>query len=243
SACQPQRHRGDLDSLPPRRSSDLLMGLDLIRPDPARHGAFRLTEPARPLLRGETQVTLRADTIRKAGASRRAEPVALVAEEDEGLLAALKSCRRALADAGGVPAYVVFPDRTLIEMATRRPTTLDEMRGITGVGAVKLERFGADFLKVIIGEAPPRTHPARRRLAGSAEGPLMDRLHSAQLVLARGSEGRDRYLACNTTTLARIAETRPRTLEALERIQGMGPQKTERFGATFLEILAEENVA
>src|SRR5690606_25629010 len=100
-----------------------LMGLDLIRPDPARHGAFRLTEPARPLLRGETQVTLRADTIRKAGASRRAEPVALVAEEDEGLLAALKSCRRTLADAGGVPAYVVFPDRTLIEMATRRPTT------------------------------------------------------------------------------------------------------------------------
>src|SRR5690606_22987525 len=104
------------------------------------------------------------------------------------------------------------------------------------------ERFGAEFLKVITGEAP-RTHPARRRLAGSAEGPLMDRLHSAQLVLSRGPEGRGKYLACNTTTLARIAETRPRTLEALERIPGMGPQKTERFGATFLEILAEENVA
>src|SRR5690606_13655752 len=150
--------------------------------------------------------TLRADTIRKAAASRRVEAVALVAEEDEGLFAALKSCRRALADAGGVPAYMIFVDRTLIEMATRRPATLDEMRGITGVGAVKLELFGADFLKVISGEGP-RTRPARRRLAGSAEGPLMDRLHRAQLVLSRGPEGRGKYLACNTTTLARIAET------------------------------------
>ena len=220
-----------------------LMGLDLIRPDPTRHGALRLTEPARPLLRGDTTVTLRADTLRKAAASRRPEPVALVAEEDEGLLAALKSCRRTLADAAGVPAYVIFPDRTLIEMATRRPETLDAMRGITGVGAVKLDRFGAEFLKIITGETPPRTHPARRRLAGSPGGPLMDRLHSAQLVLARGADGRAKYLACNTATLARIAETRPRTLEALERLQGMGPQKTERFGPTFLEILAEESLS
>ncbi len=216
-----------------------LMGLDLIRPDPARHGAFRLTEPARPLLRGEASVTLRADTIRKAAAQRRAEPVALVAEEDEGLLAALKSCRRALADAAGLPAYMIFADRTLIEMATQRPGTLDAMRGITGVGAVKLERYGAEFLKVITGEAS-RVHPARRRLAGSPGGPLMDRLQSAQLVLARGADGQGKPLSCTSATLAKIAETRPRTLAALERVQGMGPQKAERFGATFLEILAEE---
>ena len=98
-----------------------LMGLDLIRPDPERHGALRLTDAARPVLRGEAT----PDPPRRHRAPRRraAERAALaqVAEEDEGLLAALKARRRALADAAGVPAYVIFPDRTLIEMATRRP--------------------------------------------------------------------------------------------------------------------------
>ncbi|MBA3324501.1 MAG: DNA helicase RecQ [Rhodobacteraceae bacterium] len=212
-----------------------LLGLDLIRPDPARHGALRLTEAARPVLRGEAALELRADTV--ARSVTRAEPAALVAEEDEGLLAALKARRRALADAAGVPAYVIFPDRTLIEMATRRPATLDAMRGITGVGAVKLERFGAEFLAVLTGAAPDPLHPARLRLAGAPEGGVFDRLQAAQLALAHGADGRGKYLACAATTLAKIAETRPRDLGALERVPGMGPAKAERFGAAFLAAL------
>jgi ATP-dependent DNA helicase RecQ len=180
-----------------------LMGLDLIRPDPARHGAFRLTEIARPLLRGDTTLELRADSLRHAArAPTRTQPVALVSEEDEGLLAALKGKRRALADAAGMPAYIVFPDRTLIEMATRRPQTLDQLRGITGVGDAKLERFGRDFLEVLTGDTPPPVHPARRKIAGEAAGPLFDRLQAAQVALARGPDGRDKYLTCNQTTLA-----------------------------------------
>ena len=216
-----------------------LMGLDLVRPDPARHGALRLTEAARPILRGEAALELRADTVAKAAGAPRSEPVALVAEEDEGLLAALKAKRRALADAAGVPAYVIFPDRTLIEMATRRPASLDELTGITGVGAVKLERFGAAFLAVLTGAAPPPTHPARRALAGAPEGALYDRLAAVQVALARGADGRAKYLACTATTLRKIAETRPRDLASLEAIQGMGPHKTERFGDAFLAALAE----
>ena len=160
-----------------------------------------------------------------------------MAAEDEGLLAALKARRRALADAGGVPAYVIFPDRTLIEMATRRPDSLDALSRITGVGTTKLERFGAEFLEVITGEAPPRLHPARRRLAGAPEGEIFDRLQAAQVALARGADGRGKFLSCTNTTLARIAEERPTTLAGIEQIQGMGPQKTERFGPAFLEIL------
>lgn len=215
-----------------------LMGLDLIRPDPTRHGALRLTEAARPLLRGEAALELRADTVAQ-GAARpeRAEPAALVAEEDEGLLAALKARRRALADAAGVPAYVIFPDRTLIEMATRRPTTLDAMRGIPGVGAVKLERFGAEFLAVLTGAAPAPVHPARLKLAGQAQGGAFDRLQAAQVALARGADGRGKYLSCTAATLAKVAEIRPRSLAELERVQGMGPQKTERFGPAFLTAL------
>jgi len=142
------------------------MGLDLLRPDPSRHGALRLTEEARPLLRGETTLELRADSVRRAAARAavRAAPTALVSAEDEGLLSALKAKRRALADAAGVPAYVIFPDRTLIEMATERPLTLDAMRGITGVGDVKLARFGPAFLEVLTGEAHPRRGTGRRGL-------------------------------------------------------------------------------
>jgi ATP-dependent DNA helicase RecQ len=217
-----------------------LMGFDLLRPDPARHGALRLTEAARPLLRGETAVELRADSLRRAAARAAAPtPMALVAEEDEGLLAALKAKRRALAEAANAPAYVIFPDRTLIEMATVRPATLDAMRGITGVGAVKLERFGQDFLEVILGEPPEPVHPARRRLAGSNGADTFDRLQAAQLALARGADGRGKPLSCASATLARIAEQRPTDLNALERIPGVGAAKAERFGDAFLAVLRE----
>mgnify|MGYP000750722508 CR=1 FL=1 len=58
----------------------------------------------------------------------------MVSDEDAPLLSALKAKRRALAEAAKVPAYVIFPDRTLIEMAEKRPHTLDEMARIGGVG-------------------------------------------------------------------------------------------------------------
>lgn len=216
-----------------------MMGHDLIRPDPGRHGALRLTEAARPVLKGEVRLELRADLTARTGPERRA-PAALVAEEDEGLLAALKARRRVLATAAGVPAYVIFNDRTLMDMAERRPATLDDMRGITGVGEIKLARYGAEFLEVITGEAPPPVHPARLKLAGKPEGGLFDRLQAAQLALVRGEDGRGKYLSCTSRTLAAIVRERPRTVEELARIKGMGPQKAERFGQAFLTLLEEE---
>ena len=90
-----------------------------------------------------------SDTIKSA--DRRPAVKALVSEEDAPLLSALKAKRRALAEAQKVPAYVIFPDRTLIEMAEVRPETLDQMARINGVGAKKLERYGDDFLSVITG--------------------------------------------------------------------------------------------
>ena len=214
-----------------------MMGHDLIRPDPDRHGALRLTETARPVLRGEATVTLRRDTVAAAGER---EPVvrAQVADEDLGLLALLKARRRALAEAQNVPAYVVFADRTLIEMAEKKPATLDQMAGITGVGARKLESYGAAFLEVLTGAAEP-LHPARMRLVGRPEGALFDRLEAAQLHLARGEEGTGKYLSCTHSTLRAIAERRPSTLSELQAIPGMGEQKVERFGAAFLAVLRE----
>ncbi|MBC7133948.1 MAG: DNA helicase RecQ [Roseovarius sp.] len=210
-----------------------MMGHDLVRPDPERHGALVMQEGARPILRGEATIRLRRDTLRAAA---RPAPRALVSDEDAPLLSALKAKRRALAEAAGVPAYIVFTDRTLIEMAETRPATLDAMARIGGVGATKLDRYGADFLEVITGAAEVM-HPTRRRLAGRPEGALYDRLMEAQRVLARGECGTLRPLSCTHSTLRQIAERRPATLDALERMPGMGPQKTERFGAAFLDVL------
>ena len=128
-----------------------MMALDFVRADPERHGGLRMTETARPVLRGEETVLLRRDPARKTGL-RPAAP-ALVADGNASLLAALKAKRRAFAEAAGMPAYIVFNDRTLIEMAERRPDSLDEMARINGVGAKKLEQYGKAFLEVIADDA------------------------------------------------------------------------------------------
>ncbi|PWE33477.1 DNA helicase RecQ [Maritimibacter sp. 55A14] len=212
-----------------------MMGHDLIRPDPERFGAFRMTDAARPILKGEAAIELRRDTMTR-GAARPAVK-ALVSEEDAPLLSALKAKRRALAEEARVPAYVIFNDRTLIEMAERRPETLDALAGITGVGATKLEKYGAAFLAVITGAAAERPHPARRRLAGQAGGLLYDRLLEVQSDLTRGSDGTAKPMSCPAGLIAKLAELRPADMRGLERI--LGARRAERFGPAFLEVLQE----
>jgi ATP-dependent DNA helicase RecQ len=213
-----------------------MMGHDLIRPDAARHGALVMTRRAHPILRGEERITLRSDLVKRA----KSGPVvkALVSDEDAPLLSALKAKRRALAEAAGLPAYMIFNDRTLIEMAETRPATLDAMARIGGVGAKKLESYGAAFLAVIAGEVP-ELHPQRRRLAGSAAGEVFDQLSEAQQRLARGADGTERLLRLSAAELRRIAEALPRNSAELGRLAGMNAAKLERFGDTFLEIVAQ----
>ncbi len=157
---------------------------------------------------------------------------------NEPLLSALKAKRRALAEAARVPAYVIFPDRTLIEMAESQPQTLDQMARVSGVGAKKLESFGAAFLEVITG-AVEVMHPARARLAGREAGTLFDRLHSEQMRLERGEDGHGKPMSCAPTVLRRIAEQRPRDLATLSRVAGIEGEKLDRFGPAFLAALSE----
>ena len=212
-----------------------MMGRDLIRPDAERHGALRMTEAARPVLKGEAQVSLRRD-----GVQPKPRPLAraLVSDDDAPLMARLKATRRALAEAANVPAYVIFPDRTLAEMAEARPLSLDAMARISGVGAKKLERYGATFLAVIGGEPAAGMHPGRRRLAGRPGASIFDRLQAAQADLARGSDGTLKPLSCTAAELARLAERRPRTDRDLTAL--LGERKADRFGAAFLGILNED---
>jgi len=211
-----------------------MMGRDLVRPDPERHGALRMTEAALPILRGEAGIELRKDTVSKA--ARRPAVKAMVNDEDAPLLSALKAKRRALAEAARVPAYVIFPDRTLIEMAEKRPASLDQMARIGGIGAKKLERYGAMFLEVVSGAAE-MLHPARRKLAGRQTGNIYDRLLAVQADLARGPYGIDKPLSCSASQLAKVAQMRPDDRSGLEAL--LGDRRWERFGEAFLDVLGQ----
>ncbi len=112
------------------------------------YGAIQLTEKARGLLRGEVALFLRQDAINvKPSRPRRAATQVPVADND--LWEALKACRKELADALGVPPFHVFHDATLMEMMEYRPSDEHELLSINGVGQVKLEKFGREFLDVI----------------------------------------------------------------------------------------------
>ena len=161
----------------------------------------------------------------------------MVSEEDAPLLSALKAKRRALAEAAGVPAYIIFNDRTLIEMAESRPANLDEMAGIGGVGAKKLESYGRAFLEVIAGEVEA-LHPARAKLAGQGAGALYDRLVAAQEGLRNGVDGLEKPLTCSPALLARVAKARPSDMAGLTRL--LGDRYAKRFGAAFLEEIARD---
>lgn len=211
-----------------------MMGYDLIRPDIERFGAFRMTEMARPILRDEQKIELRKDTIIKE--VRKTKVKSLVAEEDETLFSALKSKRRFLAEALNAPAYVVFADAVLMEMARSRPSSLDEFSKLSGVGAVKLERYGKAFLEVINNNFE-ELHPSRRRLAGKEAGKIFDQLQAMQLELMHGAYGHDKPLVCSASVLAKIAAVKPRDMEALKGL--LGDKKTERFGVAFLKILLD----
>ena len=212
-----------------------MMGHDLIRPDHERHGALRMTEAARPILRGDQKITLRQEVV-----SDWAEPKpvrAQVSSDDEPLLMALKAKRRALAEAARVPAYVIFADRTLIEMAERRPANLDQMAGITGIGVKKLESFGAVFLAVINGAASAPMHASRRKLAGRSAAGLYDTLIEAQAALQRGATGIDKPMTCTAKQIAKIAEARPRDMPGMVRL--LGEPYAARFGPAFLALIAD----
>ncbi|MBM4195806.1 MAG: DNA helicase RecQ [Gammaproteobacteria bacterium] len=127
--------------------------------DIANWSVLKLTDTARPLLRGETTLELARPRVkRKATAktpkgkrAKQAVAESPLADADQQLFERLRSLRRELADAQGVPPYVVFGDTTLLEMSRRRPATADALLEITGVGQVKLERYAEAFLRAIAG--------------------------------------------------------------------------------------------
>ena len=99
-------------------------------------------------MKGDTKIFLREELVADKPVREKRRP-AEVDEADRDLWEALKACRKALADDSGVPPFHIFHDATLMEMVRYRPSNDQDLLSINGVGAVKLERFGRDFLSVI----------------------------------------------------------------------------------------------
>jgi ATP-dependent DNA helicase RecQ len=112
---------------------------------------FGAEERVRPLLRGEQRLELALPAPRRERRRSMVESAAppLDGEVDAPLLARLKEWRREQARVQGVPPYVVFHDRTLVEVAARQPRDLDALAQVSGIGAAKLERYGEAVLAVI----------------------------------------------------------------------------------------------
>ncbi len=124
--------------------------------DDEGHGTLQLTEKARPLLRGEERFLLREAPRTEPRKSRRREDrggranvPASVPAGDQALYAALKELRTALAREANLPPYVIFHDRTLIELAAKRPRNERQLTDVIGLGASKIARFGKDLLATI----------------------------------------------------------------------------------------------
>ncbi len=125
--------------------------------DIAGYGGIKITAKGRVLAQGEGRFHYRLDTVavnnsqtrRRERQQDQATADGTLTPEQAELLAKLKALRLKLAQERGVPAYVVFADQTLIEMAQRQPRTEAEFATISGVGAVKLERFAEPFLAAV----------------------------------------------------------------------------------------------
>ena len=131
-----------------------LISLGYLIPDPELRGGLRFgaADLVRPVLRGETRLELRlpppAKQRRRASGAERsaATPLQELAPEAQERFEALRQWRLEQARSQGVPPYVVFHDRTLVEIAARRPTSLAELGSVAGVGQAKLERYGEAVL-------------------------------------------------------------------------------------------------
>jgi ATP-dependent DNA helicase RecQ len=139
----------DLDEATWRGVARQLLAAGLLHADAHHYGALKLTDGARPVLKGEATLMLRRQAARVRGAKKRAAPMPLLPQGGDALFDALRQWRAATAREQGVPAYVILHDRTLHELASLRPRTPDELLAIAGIGAAKAERYGTALLALL----------------------------------------------------------------------------------------------
>jgi len=130
-----------------------LLAQGVLGVDSDGYGTLRLTEASAEVLRGSRMMLLRTEAPRPARPARSPRRGAAAAVDlDTGatlVFERLRTWRATTAKEQGVPAYVVFHDATLREIATRIPTTLDELSTVSGVGVAKREKYGPKLLEAL----------------------------------------------------------------------------------------------
>jgi len=158
----------DLDDAGWRSVFRQLLAAGLLHADAQAFGGLRLTDAARPVLKGGATLSLRKQANRVRGkkpgrlqelceavspgtalAGRRPDGGSPPAAADAPLFEALRAWRAGLAREQGVPAYVILHDKTLLELAAQRPASLSELLGVPGIGQAKAERYGEALLRMM----------------------------------------------------------------------------------------------
>jgi ATP-dependent DNA helicase RecQ len=130
-----------------------VIALGLVTVDHDSYSSLKLTEAARAVLKGEQKVQLRQyqkPVKPKRTSTPRGSYVEMdLSKSEQEIFEKLRWWRVETARAHGVPAYVVFQDATLREIAKVKPTSLDQLRGVSGVGEKKLNSYGDDIVAII----------------------------------------------------------------------------------------------
>ncbi|MBL1269138.1 MAG: DNA helicase RecQ [Halomonas sp.] len=194
------------------------------------HGGIKLTANAKPVLRGEQSLTLRKPSNKpsKAKTARRGSKGASAPQGHGPLWEALRQHRKELAEAQGVPAYVIFHDATLAEMVEQKPQSLDALGAISGIGARKLADYGEGFLDVILAHQEPHhdTPPAGSSAFESA-ALLRQGLTPEEVAQQRG-------LAANTV-YRHLGDVIQSGDLALEEVVNLDPPTLEQIRAAFAQ--------
>ncbi|PWH28999.1 DNA helicase RecQ, partial [Xanthomonas euvesicatoria] len=139
----------DLDERTWRGVFRQLVAASLLEVDSEGHGGLRLTDASRQVLKGERQVMMRRENP-AAGRERSAQRTGLpVQPQDLALFNALRGLRADLAKEQNVPAFVIFHDSTLRNIAEQRPTSIDALSRVGGIGGGKLARYGAQLIEIV----------------------------------------------------------------------------------------------
>ena len=125
--------------------------MDLLKVDIAGHGGIKITNAGKEFLREKYQLQMRkiAAKIKAKKEPKVKIILGLESDDEKNLFAKLKAKRMEIARAQNLPPYIVFHDKTLIEMIKKHPQNLEEMRKISGVGEEKLKKYGQIFLNLI----------------------------------------------------------------------------------------------
>jgi ATP-dependent DNA helicase RecQ len=128
-----------------------LVARGLLYVDMDAHGAIKMTNEGGDFLRAKPTLKMRLDAKavggRSSGSGTKTDPLMMLdTDEDQDLFMTLKALRMSIAKENNVPPYVVFHDKTLIEMVLKKPTSLNAMANIPGVGQSKLDKYGQAFL-------------------------------------------------------------------------------------------------